>query len=85
VTLDTVLLVLVNLAISGVITLIAVIWTVMNIRRQYQGPLLVKLSHSHGVHLFDIAVLVIELLLTGVLIVSLVYTATRTSGKRTWR
>jgi len=69
--------VLFNLGLCASITLVAMIWCIMNIRRQYQGPLLMQLSHTHGVHQFDAMVAVVEFGLILLLTLSLVYTASR--------
>lgn len=61
-----------TMLLVGAIAAVAVAWCHLNHIRRYQGPLLVSLSDRHGVHVFDIAVLVVEatllLLLSAVLL-----------------
>jgi hypothetical protein len=54
------------------IVAIAMLWVHLSHLRRYDGPLLFELWSTHGVHVFDVGVLAIELmlatLLTGTLI-----------------
>lgn len=42
---------------------VAVMWTHLSHLKRYDGPMLWSISATHGVHLFDLAVLGLEVLL----------------------
>ena len=55
------------MAIVGAIRALAIIWCYMDQNRIAEGPLVIALGRSHGVHLFDLVVLAIELVLVALL------------------
>lgn len=57
---------------------VAVLWTHLSHLNILEGPLVVSLSSTHGVHLFDLAVLGVEFLLVLLLTLTLFAGFTRT-------
>jgi len=68
---DVLLHYLAAMTLVGAITAIALAWCYMDQRRILEGPLLIQLGPSHGVHLFDLAILAAELILVALLSVVL--------------
>ncbi len=61
--------VVIMLLVLAVVT-VAMVWTHLSHLRDFEGPVLFKLTSRHGVHLFDLVVLWVEMLL--VLLLSIV-------------
>jgi hypothetical protein len=60
-----------TMLLVGAITLVAVLWCHFSHLHRYQGQMLFSLTGSHGVHVFDVAVLATELALLTALSVTL--------------
>jgi hypothetical protein len=52
-----------TMLLVGAIAAVAVLWCHLNHVHRYQGAVLVSLTDRHGVHVFDIVVLAVELAL----------------------
>lgn len=62
---------LVSMTLVGLIGATAVICCYLNDRHLAEGPLVIRLSFKHGVHVFDLVVLAIEMVLVSLLSVAL--------------
>lgn len=69
--LTTLLYLCLNMFLVACITFVAVMWFGLNSLKLFEGPVLYQLSATHGVHLLDVAALLIEVALFGLLFVSL--------------
>lgn len=61
----------INLILVGMIGFVAIAWADLSHRNVYEGPLLFTLWSTHGVHVFDVLVLGIELVLIALLVIAM--------------
>lgn len=62
----------VSMLLVAAIAVVAVLWCHLSHLHLFQGPELFRLWSTHGVHVFDVIVLVIELVLATVLSATLI-------------